>query len=220
MIGLSRQAPPAPLDWSVALRNQLQQSRLFADMTADSDVRRVGVCACHAGAGATTVAYNLAVMLHERSGEPVVLVEGNLRRPALARLRGIGTGPGFAAFARGEDVAGVVLRDASQPGISLLPATAEALPLPVLRAAAERLPGLGQHFRHVVVDLPPVLDYPDAALLGAVLDGVVVVVEAETTRWQVAREAAKRLEAGGVKLLGAVLNKKPHVIPDWLYRLL
>jgi len=224
MIKRGKQAVDVSIDWSQALRNQLQQSRVFADLV-DGASRKVGVCACHVGAGATTVAYNLAVMLHERSAQPVVLVEGNLRAPVLASRRGLAAGAGFAGagfagFARGDELASTLVRDSATTGVSLMPSNVEAMPLPLLRDAAARMPQLGQGFQHVVVDLPPVLDFPDAALLGAALDGVVLVIEAETTRWQVAQEAVKRLEAGGVKLLGAVLNKKPHVIPDWLYRLL
>jgi len=206
------------LDWSQALRGQLHQSRMSADLLADSESWTVGVCACHVGAGATTIAQNLAVMLHERGGEPVVLVEANLRTPVLASRSGVMASVGFAEFARGDEFMSTIVADAVQPGVSLMPAVGENTPIPVLRNAASRLPGLRQKFRHVLVDLPPVLDFPDATLLGAALDGVVLVIEAEVTPWQVARRAMKRLEAGRAKLLGVVLNKKPQVIPDWLYR--
>ena len=209
-----------PLAWAAPLRNQLQQSRLFADLMTDGGVRRVGVCASHAGAGASSVALNLAVMLHERSGQPVLLVEGDLRKPEFASRHGLNAAPGLAEFSRGEASAEQACRQLPGSGVSLLPARADGLALPLLLEAAARLPELSQSFHYVVVDLPPVLEFPDASLLGTGLDGVVLVVEAEETRWHVAREAVKRLEAGGVTLLGVVLNKQRHVIPDWLYRLL
>lgn len=159
-------------------------------------------------------------MLHERGGEPVVLVEGNLRSPVLAVRSGVAAAGGFAEFARGDEFMSTIVPDGVQRGVSLMTACGERMPLPLLRNAATRLPRLREKFRHVLVDLPPVLDFPDATLLGAALDGVVLVIEAEVTPWEVARRAKKRLEAGGVKLLGVVLNKKPQVIPDWLYRLL
>lgn len=220
MMKRNKSEAPVSLGWSPQLRNQLQQSRVFAELLAEGEGRAVGVCACHAGAGATTVAYNLAAMLHERGGESVALVEANLRSPVLAERCKLPASAGFAAFARGGEVASSMVADGNPSGLSIMPGSVEGMPLPMLRDAAARLPLLRQQFRHVVVDLPPALDYPDAALVGAALDGVVLVIEAEATRWQVARETVKRLEAGGVRLLGAVLNKKPHVIPDWLYRLL
>lgn len=200
--------------------NQLQQSRMSADLLIGRESWMVGVCACHSGAGATTVAQNMAVMLHERSGEAVVLVEGNLRAPVLAQRAGVSAPTGFTEFALGDEFMSTIVTNAVQDGVSLMPATSENMPLPLLRNAAPRLSGLRQKFRHVLVDLPPVLQYPDAALLGGALDGVVLVIEAEETRWDMAQQATRRLEAGGVKLLGAVLNKKPRVIPDWLQRML
>lgn len=218
----ARFVPPAhpALERSRSLRTQLHQSRMSADLLIDRERWVVGVCACHPGAGATTVAQNMAVMLHERSGEAVVLVEGNLRTPVLASRSGVTCGAGFTEFALGDQFMSTIVLDGLQPGVSLMPAASESMPLPLLRNAAPRLSGLREKFRHVLVDLPPVLHFPDAVVLGGALDGVVLVIEAETTRWDAAQQAARRLEAGGVKLLGAVLNKKPRVIPDWLRRML
>lgn len=219
---IARFVPPAhpALERAHALRNQLQQSRMSAELLVDRESWVVGVCGCHPGAGATTVAQNMAVMLHERSGEAVVLVEGNLRAPVLAHRTGVTANTGFTEFALGDEFMSTIVTDAVQAGVSLMPASSETMPLPLLRNAAPRLSGLREKFRHVLVDLPPVLHFPDAVLLGSALDGVVLVIEAEATRWDVAQQARRRLEAGGVKILGAVLNKKARVIPNWLHRML
>lgn len=71
-----------------------------------------------------------------------------------------------------------------------------------------------------VVVLPPLLKHPEALSLAAQLDGVVLVLEAERTRWEVAREAKQLMDGIGVKLLGVILNKRKRHIPDFLYRLL
>lgn len=213
-------AAPASRERSHTQRNQLQHSRMSAELLVDRDSWLVGVCACQPGAGASTVAQNMAVMLHERSGEPVVLVEANLRSPVLAHRSGVTAASGFTEFALGDDCMSTIVTDGIQDGVSLMPASSETVPLPLLRNAAPRLSGLREKFRHVLVDLPPVLHFPDAVLLGRALDGVVLVIEAEATRWDAAQQARRRLEAGGVKLLGAVLNKKARTLPDWLQRML
>lgn len=213
---------PAPiaLNWSRTAINEMQQSRMSGDLPAHTAGSTMGVCACHSRAGATTVAQNLAVMMHERCGDPVVLVEANLRTPSLAARSGVAASRGFAEFARGEDCASTIVPDAVQRGVSLMVADGERMPLPLLRGAAVHMPALRGYFRHILVDLPPVLEFPDATLLGATLDGVVLVIEAEVTPWEAARKAKKRLLGGGVKLLGVVLNKKPQLIPAWLLRYL
>jgi Mrp family chromosome partitioning ATPase len=52
------------------------------------------------------------------------------------------------------------------------------------------------------------------------VDGVVLVVEAEKTRWQVAEQAKRILEESGARLLGAVLSRRQFHIPNALYGLL
>ncbi len=211
--------PAGPMNLSTELRNQLQQSRIFADLNLDQGARRIGLCACHAGAGATTLALNLAMMLAERTGAPTALVEANLRAPSLARHLSLPAEPGFVAFAGGRPDT-EVLRELPGSNVWLMLSEQRDVPLPIVRSAAVRLPELAARFRSVVLDLPPVLDFPDAGIMAAGLDGVLLVLEAEETRWQVAREARKRLESSGTSILGAILNKKPHYVPDWLYRLL
>lgn len=220
MMVATRSAAPLALELPRSMIDRFEANRLSSDVPLQRTGCTIGICACHPGAGATTVAQNLAVMMHEREGDPVVLVEGNLRSPSLGVRSRVYSEPGFTGFALGEEIASTIVEDAVQQGVSLMVAAGDRTPLPLLRRAAARLPALREKYTHVLVDLPPVLDFPDTPLMGAALDGVVLVLEAESTRWEDARRAKKRLEASGVQLLGAVLNKKPRIIPDWLARLL
>lgn len=180
---------------------------------------RIGVCACHAGAGATTVALNLALMLHERTGNPVALVEADLRSPSLARMASRPSGWGVRGFATGcAGATDAMQRIVGQEGVWMMLGEKVDVPAPILGATASRLHLLTDLYPYVVVDLPPVLEYPDVVSMGRGIDGVLLVLEAERTRWQVARAAKDRLASVGIPLLGAVLNKRPRYIPDWLYR--
>ena len=80
--------------------------------------------------------------------------------------------------------------------------------------------GLPADFVHVVISAPPIGLYTDAALLGQTADGVVLVLEANSTRWQTARKAKKALEDANVRVLGTVLNNRTFPIPEKIYRLL
>jgi Mrp family chromosome partitioning ATPase len=71
----------------------------------------------------------------------------------------------------------------------------------------------------VIVDLPTVAKGVPAGL-GSLLDGLLLIVEAERIRWQVAQRTASLLTAAGVNLLGVVMNKRPNHIPRWLYETL
>ena len=71
-----------------------------------------------------------------------------------------------------------------------------------------------------------VFDMPAAGRLGflvrlaSLVDGVLLVVEAERVRWEVARRPIEQLTRANVHLLGAVLNKRRQHVPNWLYRTL
>jgi len=81
-----------------------------------------------------------------------------------------------------------------------------------------RLAELRAEFDYVLLDGPPVNLYADTALLGKLADGVVLVVQANSTHREVARKAKESLEGAKVRLLGAVLNKRTFPIPESLYR--
>ena len=70
----------------------------------------------------------------------------------------------------------------------------------------------------IIFSCPPVNAYNDAAALAGMVDGVVLVIQAEKTRWEVAQSAKDRLEKAGANILGVVLNDRRHHIPEWIYK--
>ncbi len=77
---------------------------------------------------------------------------------------------------------------------------------------------LRKEFGYLIVHAPPLGTDTMAAVLGKVTDGVVLVLEANTTRRVTARSAKEALEAASVRLLGTVLNNRTFPIPEKLYR--
>jgi Mrp family chromosome partitioning ATPase len=69
-----------------------------------------------------------------------------------------------------------------------------------------------------VIDAPAFTVYPDGALLAGVTGGAVLVLQAESTRLEVAEEAKRVLEGTGAHVVGAVLNRRRYHIPDLIYR--
>ncbi len=70
----------------------------------------------------------------------------------------------------------------------------------------------------VLFDSPPINLFNDSIALAPRVDGVVMVVEAEKTRWEVAQSAKQRIESGNGKILGIVLNKRRYYIPEFIYK--
>jgi Mrp family chromosome partitioning ATPase len=78
--------------------------------------------------------------------------------------------------------------------------------------------GLSGEFTHWVISAAPIGLYSDAALLGQMAEGVVFVLEANSTRRAAARKAKQSLEDANVRVLGVVLNGRTYPIPEKIYR--
>jgi succinoglycan biosynthesis transport protein ExoP len=81
-----------------------------------------------------------------------------------------------------------------------------------------RLRELRLEFDYTIVHGPPAALCSDAALLGYLSDGVVLVLEANATRRAAAQRAVQMLHATNARLLGTVLSKRKFPIPKGIYR--
>jgi len=77
---------------------------------------------------------------------------------------------------------------------------------------------LQKEFGYLLVDAPPLGADIIASVLGQVMDGVVLILEANATRRVKARSVIQILDAANVRLLGTVLNNRTFPIPEKLYR--
>jgi protein-tyrosine kinase len=77
---------------------------------------------------------------------------------------------------------------------------------------------LRKRFDVIVVDSPPAGSSAIGFALCRTVDGVIIVLEAEKTRWPVVVSTKKRILQNGGTILGVVLNKRKYHIPDCVYR--
>jgi len=77
---------------------------------------------------------------------------------------------------------------------------------------------LKERFDLIIVDSPPVMLFPDGPAIVSKVDGVVLIVEAEKTRWQVALSVKEKIIKSGGNLLGIVFNKRKYYIPEFIYK--
>ena len=148
-------------------------------------------------------------------------MDANLRAPSLHQLLGVGRFPGLAdAMVKPGPIKDFAVRIASG-NVWVVPPGSPAVEAQRLFASDQlrsRMGELKEEFDYVLIDAPPVSSYADAVLLGQMVDGVVLVVEANSTRRETARKAKETFEGAGVKLLGAILNNRTFPIPEALYR--
>ena len=77
---------------------------------------------------------------------------------------------------------------------------------------------LRERFDLILIDSPPATISADGLALSSKVDAIVLVVEAEKTRWPVAESVKDRINRSGGNILGIVLNKRRLYIPEWVYK--
>jgi capsular exopolysaccharide synthesis family protein len=162
------------------------------------------------GDGKSTTAVNSALAMARR-GANVLLVDADLRRGTLNQLLGTERAPGLADVLCGHATLGEAIRtvDIEQGSIhflstGLLPHNPPALIGSELTRAL--IAELEQSFEVVIIDTPPVNVVTDAAILGPMCDGVLMVVRSGTTEAEAVRFAMERLQSVRAPVIGSVLN--------------
>ncbi len=81
----------------------------------------------------------------------------------------------------------------------------------------EFLEDLKQDYDLVIIDSSSATQSPEGLALGRKVDGILLVVEAEKTRRQVAEDVRYQIEDNGGTILGVILNKRRFPIPSFIY---
>ena len=173
--------------------------------------------------GKTTTLANLGVSLAQ-AGKKVLLVDTDLRRPALHRQFKLPNEVGLTSLLLEQEAdLGHVIQPTNVDGLSVLTAgrlpanPAEVLSFPETTDLLNQLRPLADY---VLLDSPPVLSMADASILAQKVDGVCMVVETGKTRTEVFRRAAATLESVKARLIGVALNKvvaRPGGYYDYYY---
>lgn len=162
------------------------------------------------GEGKSTTAANLAVAMAQ-SGRRTVLVDCDLRRPAQHELFGLSMSPGLTSLAL-DEVADLPLQKTAVDGLWLL-SSGPIPPNPADLLGANRMDAviaqLLERADFVLFDAPPVMAAADAAILGAKVDGVLLVIQAGKTRRDHSERARERLEKARVRIVGVTLTNAP-----------
>ncbi len=183
------------------LRTNLEFSSL------DHPLRSLLVTSPGANADKSVTLANLAVIMAE-GGRQVILVDADLRRPALHGIFGLGNERGLSTLFDG-DVPDIPLQESGVAGLRVLTSG----PLPqnpsVLLGSArmeEIIAALTKMADLVLFDAPPVIAVTDAALLAARVDGTLLVVRVGGTLREHVEQARALLEKVNAHLVGAVLT--------------
>jgi capsular exopolysaccharide synthesis family protein len=183
--------------------------------------KSVVICSADRREGTSTITAGVALAGSAPSGVArVALVDFNLRYPAMHEILGLQPAPGVVEVI----VGGMEPRAVAQqvtPTLDLFASgNVGGRLLDVLRSDALTgfLNALCEAYDHVLIDAPAANQFPDAHVLATAAKNVVLVAHTEQTPREAVAQAKKRLEAGGGRLVGLVLNMRTYPIPGFLYR--
>ena len=167
------------------------------------------VTSAQAAEGKTTTSLAIASGF-ARMGRRVLLIDADMRRPSLQTRMNLPNDRGLSTLLTSTDPLEQATVRSSQANLSLLPAgPIPPSPTELLSTARmeEILQSAARLFDVVVVDSPPILGLADAPLMSALVDGVIIIVEADRSRRGALKSALRRLRAMRPVMLGAVLTK-------------
>jgi capsular exopolysaccharide synthesis family protein len=177
--------------------------------------RTILVSSCRAGEGKTTVSVNLAMSL-AKLGSRVLLVDADLRRPAVHLALDLPSGPGLVNYLSQDVDWKRLLQVGVVDGLDVLRsggATTHAADLLASRSVGLLLREAETVYDYVIVDAPALfINAPDATLLSREVDGVVVVVRSGSTP----RTLVDRIPQEIPNLMGLVVNDlQKNSMPDF-----
>ncbi|MCO7579585.1 MULTISPECIES: CpsD/CapB family tyrosine-protein kinase [Pseudomonas chlororaphis group] len=204
-----------------SLKIQRPSESNLAVTVLDRELRVILLTAANRNSGITSSSLSMASELARTSRGRVLLVDTSLSDNSLTRRLDLGERPGFLdlALADTPPLLAQCIESSNELGFDFLPLGrrqqyAERLTPELLQ---ELLQALAADYRFVIIDGDPVYSSGDILTLSTQVDGVVLVVRSEETRWEVAQAAAQRLIQAEAKLIGSVFNARKYYMPKWVY---
>ncbi|MEP6506607.1 MAG: polysaccharide biosynthesis tyrosine autokinase [Gemmatimonadales bacterium] len=190
----------------------LRTSLIFSN--AVKSLRSIVVTSAAAGDGKSTTSTNLAAAFAQQ-GMRVLIVDCDMRRGRLHAAFDVPRSPGLTEVIIGSSSAADAVHQTVVPNLWLLtvglqpPNPTELLGSDSVRAI---LMSLTKAYDLVIIDTPPVLAAADAAVLSAMVDGVIMVVRVGVTDRRAAKRSLERLQIVGSRVLGTVLNDPQEIL--------
>jgi len=163
-------------------------------------------------AGLMAIAFGL-------NGSRVLLVDADLRRPAIHVRYRVGRGLGLSAVLSGKALfSEAVVEWPDLPNVHILPSGPQP-PLPSELLSSQQMEDLllqaRTEYDFVILDTPPVLAVTDASILGRQADATVLIVRYGASQREVVRRCIDVLERSGAHLLGVAVNAVDYTAPEY-----
>ena len=201
------------LKFTATEQYKLLRANLSFTLPEDCECAIIGVTSAMRGEGKSTTAVNLSYVLAE-SGKRVLLIDGDMRLPSIARKMKLSNSPGLTDLLKGEETIQMGIFKSSQlsnwyimPAGDLPPNPSELLGS---KRMANSLKVLSANIDYIIIDHPPENIVSDALTVSKFITGVIVVVREDYTEKKELETCFRQLKLSDVKVLGCVINESKN----------
>jgi len=173
------------------------------------------------GEGTSTIVREFARVSALKFGEVVLLMEADHHRPDQHLFFNLKPDHGWEEVVQNDEPIDQALYQIGKTNLFISPISQssslnyQTFDSPRISAFLEKL---RNRFDLILIDSSPANTSPNGFGLSQKVDGVVLVFEAEKTRWPVAQSVKERIIRSGGKILGIVFNKRRYHIPEFIYK--
>lgn len=172
----------------------------------------IGVTSSMRGEGKSTTAVNLSYVLAEK-GSKVLLIDGDLRIPSVAKKMGINRTLGLTDILMGKGAQISEFQSELLSNWYILP-SGDIPPNPSELLGSSRmesiLASLKEKFDYIIIDLPPVNIVSDAVSISSLITGMIVVIREDYTEKKDLEHCFRQLKLSNVNVLGCVMNESKN----------
>ena len=197
------------LEFTATEQYKLMRTNLDFTLPEGEKCPVIGITSSMRGEGKSTTAVNLSYVLAEK-GSRVLLIDGDLRIPSIAKKMDLASTPGLTDLLMGKGVPINEFQSKLLNNWYILP-SGDIPPNPSELLGSRRMEAilndLREKFDYIVVDLPPVNIVSDALSISSLISGMIVVIREDYTEKKELEHCFRQLKLSNINVLGCVLNE-------------
>lgn len=201
------------LEFTATEQYKLLRENLTFTLPETNGCAIIGITSSMRGEGKSTTAVNLSYVLAE-AGKKVVLIDGDLRIPSIAKKMRMSSSPGLTDWLKDSNAGELVMYESEHmsnwciiPSGALPPNPSELLGSKRMKKV---LDSLSEKFDYIIVDLPPVNLVSDALAISKYITGMIVVVREDYSEKKELEHCMRQLQLSSVNVLGCVMNESKN----------
>jgi Mrp family chromosome partitioning ATPase len=209
---------------SSAARREVDVATLYRNidiLLPECPKRTIQFISTQEGEGVSTIVRDMARTAADHLGKKVLVLDAAHHNPTQHKFHNVCCNNGWNDIAKNGGAVDEACYRTINPNLFISPLTRSTASNPYfvdIQASVSFLDEVKKRFDLILIDSAPAAVAPDSIALSRYADGVILVIEAERTRWAAAENLRDRILKNGGTILGVVFNKRRYHIPNRIYR--